>query len=439
MEALMNSAVEKADAFLRELKIAPGMYQLGEYCELFIEQMSNGLQGLESSLKMIPTYIHAEDEIPYNEDVIVIDAGGTNLRTAVVQFTENDGARISEFRKQGMPGVKREVSAQEFFSAIGDAVEPVYSASSNIGFCFSYAADITKDRDGQLVVFSKEIKAPEVIGKFVGKELLQEMQRRGYGDPKRLTLLNDTVATLLAGKADQADKVYSGYIGFILGTGTNTSYIEKNSNITKLDDRDMNKSQIINVESGNFKFPATPLDEEFFAATKDPGAYNFEKLIAGAYLGAYGHLVLKKAVDAGLFSASFKSRFERDVQNLTTITMDMFLHRPHDTGSLIASCCATDDDAVLAYRLLDRVIERAAKLTAVNLAATVIKSDAGEDPLHPVCINADGTTYYKTHNLKRYTEWYLHQFLDREMGRYYEFVHIDNSPILGAAIAGLIG
>ncbi len=88
--------------------------------------------------------------------------------------------------------------------------------------------------------------------------------------------------------------------------------------------------------------------------------------------------------------------------------------------------------------LLDGVIERAGKLTAVNLAATVIQSQAGTDPRHPVCINADGTTYYKTHNLQKYTQWYLHEFLEKKIGRYYEFVSIDQSPIIGAAIAGLL-
>jgi hexokinase len=59
------------------------------------------------------------------------------------------------------------------------------------------------------------------------------------------------------------------------------------------------------------------------------------------------------------------------------------------------------------------------------------------DPLHPVCINADGTTYYKTAYLEKYTEYYLEQFLTKVHHRYVTFVHIDNSPTIGAAIAAL--
>ena len=59
------------------------------------------------------------------------------------------------------------------------------------------------------------------------------------------------------------------------------------------------------------------------------------------------------------------------------------------------------------------------------------------NPRYPVCINADGTTYYKTKYLQRYTEQYLYEFLERKHHRYTSFVKIDDSPILGAALAGL--
>ncbi len=434
----MNTAVDKAAGFLQEHGIAAGSLSTAEYCEVFLHEMRKGLGGSDSSLKMIPTYIEVQQEIPYDKDVVVIDAGGTNLRTGLVTFSETEGPIIADFHKRSMPGTNGEVTAKEFYAEFADAVEHVYEKSDSIGFCFSYAADISPERDGRLIVFSKEIKAPQVIGTYVGRSLLDEMASRGYDPNKHLTLLNDTVATLLACKGRPSDKSYSGYIGFILGTGTNTSYIEHNSAIGKLPGLDPNRSQIINIESGNFSVPSTELDRAFFAQTKDPAVYHFEKLISGAYLGAYGYLVLKKAVEARLFSQSFSLSFNSTIHALDTITMDDFLHNPHNPDHVITRCCSSDEDAIIAYMLLDGVIERAGKLTAVNLAATVIQSQAGTDPRHPVCINADGTTYYKTHNLQKYTQWYLHEFLEKKIGRYYEFVSIDQSPIIGAAIAGLL-
>ncbi|MDA3832312.1 MAG: hexokinase [Spirochaetales bacterium] len=435
----MVSGIERADGFLKELGISADSFSTQHYCELFLDEMQKGLEGKKSSLQMIPTYISTDKELLYDSPVIVIDAGGTNLRTAVVQFGKSGDARISQFSKQDMPGVKKEVTARQFFSSIADAVEPVFNASDKMGFCFSYAADITEDRDGRLIVFSKEIKAPEVIGKLVGKELLQELAQRGFYHQKRLTLLNDTVATLLAGKVNQSGKQYSGYVGFILGTGTNTSYVEQAGSITKLVNPSSDRHQIINIESGNFAVPASLTDQEFYETTKVPSLYHFEKLISGAYIGQYGLFIIKKATAEKMLSPAFGDAFRKFSGAFDTITMDTFLHQPHEMEHLIASCCSTDDDALFVYRLLDGVIERAAKLTAVNLSATVLKSGEGSDPRRPVCINADGTTYYKTHNLKRYTEWYLHEFLGKELRKYYEFVEIDNSPILGAAVAGLIG
>ncbi len=430
---------QKASGFLSDIGVDSVSVSTAEYCSCFLQEMEKGLEGDASSLKMIPTYIELKDTIEKDRDVIVIDAGGTNLRTAVVNFKTDSGAVISDFTKRGMPGVAHEVSADEFFKEIGDAVEPVYDRSEKIGFCFSYAADITSDRDGKLIVFSKEIKAPEVIGKFVGKELLDDMSRRGYEKKKNLTLLNDTVATLLAGKAQESDIPYSGYIGFILGTGTNTSYIESNENITRVKGLDPTHSQIINIESGNFAVPATDFDRSYFSKTKDPSVYQFEKLISGAYLGSYGHAVITEGIHAGLYSTHFAEAFAQRLPSMNTIIMDDFLHTPYDQSKALAGCCADSDDAVVTYSLLDGMIERAAKLTAVNLAATAIKTGEGIDPRHPLCINADGTTFAMTHNLKSYTEWYLHEFLRKEIGRYYEFVTIDHSPILGAAIAGLLG
>ena len=89
------------------------------------------------------------------------------------------------------------------------------------------------------------------------------------------------------------------------------------------------------------------------------------------------------------------------------------------------------------YQIVDRLIERAARLSAVNLSAAVLKTEAGTDPAYPVCINADGTTFLKTHNLMQYTRAYLDEFLVDQHNRYYDMMHVDNAPILGAAVAGL--
>ncbi len=433
----MDAIVRRTEDFLHRWSVTPDAIDMDSFCNQFLAEMERGLRLRgDGSLAMIPTYTSADTAIQPGKSVIVLDAGGTNFRTCLVTFDEHTTPVISDFKKSGMPGVKTEVSAQAFFGALADDVERLIDKSDLIGFCFSYAAEITAEHDGIPMVFSKEIKAPQVIGMPVGKSLLEELSRRGHDvSRKRVAVVNDTVATLLAGKVASSTAAYDGFIGFILGTGTNTAYVEDNLRIGKLPTSQAG-SQIINVESGNYDLVPGELDRRFIDSTKIPGVYHFEKTISGAYLGSFAQVVLRQAIEDGLFSDTFASRFAR-MEPLNTTRMSHYLEMPHNPEYALVACLGNEEDAVALYMILDAIIARAAKLTAVNLSAAVLKSGAGCNPRYPVCINADGTTYYKTENLQRYTELYLTEYLQRQRHRYVRFVRIDDSPVLGAAVAGL--
>ena len=401
--------------------------------DFFSSEMKNGLDGEESSLAMIATYTEAGNDIPDGESVIVMDAGGTNFRTCLVTF--NDGvAEISDFQKVGMPGAKKEVSKKEFFSILADNIQRFMGKSKKIGFCFSYAAEITPDHDGIPLMFSKEIKAPEVIGKRLGKELLAELAGRGYDtEGMTVSIVNDTVATLLAAKAAYKGDA-STYIGFILGTGTNTAYVERNSNIKKLSLSE--GSQIINVESGCLKLELSEIDEEFMKTTKDSNSYHLEKKISGAYLGPFALFVLKKAAEEGVFSSQSVEKLS-EMNDLETKDVGGFLREAGDFSNPLSFFSANKEDAKNAYIIMRSIVERSGKLTALNLTAAVIASGEGDDPRRPVVINADGTTFYKTCFLEDYVKEYLDQILWKKEGKVCQIVSIDNSPTIGAAIAGL--
>ena len=401
--------------------------------DFFSSEMKRGLEGKESSLAMIATYTEAGNDIPDGESVIVMDAGGTNFRTCLVTF--NDGvAEISDFQKVGMPGAKKEVSKKEFFSILADNIQRFMGKSKKIGFCFSYAAEITPDHDGIPLMFSKEIKAPEVIGKRLGKELLAELAGRGYDtEGMTVSIVNDTVATLLAAKAAYKGDA-STYIGFILGTGTNTAYVERNSNIKKLSLSE--GSQIINVESGCLKLELSEIDEEFTKTTKDSNSYHLEKKISGAYLGPFALFVLKKAAEEGVFSSQSVEKLS-GMNDLETKDVGGFLREAGDFSNPLSFFSANKEDAKNAYIIMRSIVERSGKLTALNLTAAVIASGEGDDPRRPVVINADGTTFYKTCFLEDYVKEYLDQILWKKEGKVCQIVSIDNSPTIGAAIAGL--
>ncbi len=426
--------MDRTESFLLRHKLSASCIDEDEVLGFFLSEMEKGLDGTGSQ-PMIPTHISADGNVISGESVIVLDAGGTNFRTCLVTFDADKKPMISDFRKVSMPGLKKEVSAAEFYSVLADNVERLIDKADRIGFCFSYAADITDDHDGIPLFFSKEIKAPEVIGTRLGSSLLAELGRRGHDcSGKKVAVINDTVATLLAAKAARGENA-SSYIGFILGTGTNTAYIEENGNIRKLG-AVKHGSQIINVESGNFSIHAGDLDDVFLNGTNDPDKYFMEKKISGAYLGPFAALVIENAIAEGVLSGAFAERYHK-IDKLTTARMSNYLEMPHNMDYDLVRCVeGCEDDATALYTILSSIIERAAKLTAINLSAAVIKSGKGTEPRYPVVINADGTTFYKTEGLEFYTRMYLDLILRKKHRRYYDVINVDSSPTIGAAIAG---
>lgn len=404
---------------------------------VFEEEMNAGLAGKPSSLMMIPSFVSIDKPVKTNTPVVVLDAGGTNLRAAVVKISPEGKVEIGAFMKSVMPGTKAEISAEEFFDAFADFVSPLLDQSDSIGFCFSYAAEVLPDCDARLIRWSKQIQAPSVEGKLIGSGLKKHLAQRGY--ERRIVILNDTVATLLAGKSVGVTRNYSAYVGFILGTGTNTAYVEHNSRITKRSDLDKSGSMAINVESGSFgRVTQNVFDKLLNEGTRDPGYYIFEKMISGAYLGTLGHIVMKEAVKAGFFSPAAGAKIT-EWKTVANKHLDDFCGGAPtpDNPFLDAAFSAADREAVV--RLCTPVYERAAVLTAVNLASAIIKTGAGKERARPVCVNVDGSTYYltRTAQFQSRVQSELKQLLEPR-GIAYELIRVDESPVIGAAVAGLM-
>ena len=435
----MNEVKRKVKSFLKMNGMDYERIDVRKEVEIFLEDMQNGLNGKPKCLEMLPTYIPMNDEIPSHEPVIALDAGGTNFRVEVVHFDDNKKPVISDFAKYSMPGMKENMSREEFLQTIVGYLEPVIHKSNKIGFCFSYAMEMMPNGDGKLIRFSKEIEVQGMAGRPVGAGILQALQDAGYKDEKKIVLVNDTVTTLLGGKAAYDDRHFDSFIGFILGTGTNTCYIEKGVNIGKLGESGKQyENMLINMESGNYsRSPSGRIDEEFDKLTVDPGHALFEKKISGAYLGVLAGLVLKHAAEAGLFSDAFRERYQK-VEELSTIDFNYFLRWPYGNNLLAALCNETEQkDRITLYHLFDCLMERAAKLVAVNLIAVVLKTGKGQDPSRPVCITADGSSFYKFKNFKQKLEHYLKVYLVDDLGLHYEFVEADNANLTGSAIAAL--
>lgn len=408
-------------------------------CGIFLEEMERGLAGPGSSLAMLPTYLGGEEEIPLEEPIIALDAGGTNLRAATVYFNREGQPVIQDFQTYPMPGTYGKMTKEGFFQAIAVCVEPLIEKSSRIGFCFSYPTEILPDKDGRLIRFTKEIQAKDVEGELIGSNLLQALKDRGCREEKKIVLLNDTVATLLAGKTASGNRFYDGYLGFILGTGTNACYLEENNKIKKLSGLEPEKRMIINVEWGSYaQAPRGQLDLEFDRQLTNPGFYVFEKMIAGAYIGNLVLTVLKKAGEEGLFSPGFTEKIKK-VTCMDTREVDNFLRDAVGPENPLAACVhrGRPADKAAAYLLIDQMLDRAGFLTAIGLSALIMKTGRGLDPGRPVCITTEGTTFFALKGLRNKIEYYLKKHLCDDLGYNYEFVRMEHASLVGAAIAGL--
>jgi hexokinase len=414
--------------------------------------MERGLRGQSSSLAMIPAYISPIAQVPPGKTVIALDAGGTNLRAALVRFDENGKALAEGTEKAPMPGTRGPVKAEAFFDEIAALTAPLLERSPNIegiGFCFSYPMEMTEKADGILLAFSKEVDAPEVIGKSIGQGLRDALARRKVKAPERIVLLNDTVATLLSGLAEiphhggllqGEDRYHVGggpVIGCILGTGFNTAYPERN--IPKIGFASPKVPQIVVCESGSFAHRYVGvLDREYDETTKNPGVYTLEKAAAGAYLGPLTFHILKQAVRDGLLRFKKSGEF-LSWPTLQTRDLNSFMHAPLAMEGPIGGLFGPDERDALAslVYLTSIVTERGALLAAAVVAAMVEQVSTECDPFVPVRIAVEGTTYMVYKGMRTALESYLHTMLFAEKPRSYVISPVEQASLFGAAVAAL--
>ncbi len=404
--------------------------------QAILDDMKKGLKKEKADQDMIRTFCNPPKTSAKGKSVIVIDAGGTNFRSCLVTFDANGVPSISDMEKTRMPGVEKELNRKEFFEQFAVNLEHLKNKADRIGFCFSYPMEIKENGDGILLGFSKEVKAPEVVGCEIGKCLKEVLESHGWNTIKRITLCNDTVAALLAGAAcaTEADR-YSSYIGYILGTGMNAAYVQPDCDCCKV------KKQIIVCESGKFtSVNQSEFDIAFDKTTVRPGTFLLEKCCSGAYLGPVSWYALQAAAKDGLFSEKVNQAILK-LDVLTLIEIDKFLHGPYNKDCVlgkIACEIATDEDTDKIFQILDAIVERSARYAAAILIACSIQTGEGKISSKPICILCDGTTFFKTYKVKERVYGYLDEILTRQLGIYWNIVSCDNDITLGASIAGLI-
>lgn len=425
----------KINKLLAKLQIDINQWDKDAVTSAFLKRMEEGLLENNAQLKMLPTYINP-GPVPLDREVLVIDAGGTNLRKALISFNKNSEMNIKDFSKQEIPGLSREVNAEEFIKQFAKDLPLPQEENYSIGFCFSYPAETTPEKDGRVISMTKGVCVPDLEGKLIGAELKKEMQKQGLRLPREITVLNDTTAALLTGEMAGCGEEFSSFIGFILGTGMNCAYIEKNSNIEKLKGKvDSSAIQIINIEAGNFSdFPVSFLDQKLDKETTNKGLQKLEKACSGAYLGKLLLYLLQEAAEMAFFSSKLTEELLK-LQSLETKDINLILNREEIPGCSFISV----EEWEIILGLANTLLERASFLAAVPVFAALKKGAQSNPQGDKICINLEGTTILRLQSYKERFCRQLENLAAENNLPEYTIVSLENAPLIGAAIAGLCG
>jgi len=293
------------------------------------------------------------------------------------------------------------------------------------------------------MVWTKGFDCKDTINKDV-VALLNEALARKNVKVHVTALVNDTVGTLMSHAYNDPGT----YVGVILGTGTNAAYVEKVSAIPKWKGGPVESGEmIINCEWGAFDnervvLPFNKYDQKMDEESTNPGEQTFEKMISGMYLGEIVRQVIVELVQRRIlfggvsspeietpykFETAYMSRIERDhTSDLldTKMVLQELLNIPYPAPR----------DRRIVRRICELVATRAARLSAVGVAAVVTKMERVEDGC---TVAIDGSVYEHYPHFGNRMKDALHELL----GMFEENVNIvlgkDGSSVGAGVIAAL--
>ena len=424
-----------AEEFLRRHDMYYEQMPFGELVERYCEEMRAGLEGRPSTLYMLPSFIRSDAEPRRGESVLVLDAGGTNLRAGRMHF-DRQGRPVTEaLKKRHMPGTfGEEISADEMFRQIAAFALEYSEGCSGACISFSYPCRSLPDGDGEILELCKELQVSGAEGRAVCASLEQTLTEMGASGRRRWRLVNDSVGSLLGGMAafreDAAD-----YIGFILGTGANSCCRLPSAWITKSPEAvAMGGEMIVNMESGCFgRLLQGTADRELDAASDLPGDHPAEKMISGSYYRQLLQLTLELAAREGLLTMDPPG----DTAGcwITAPAVDRFCLDPHG-DNLLARAMRTRSDRSFAAAVNDALLERAARVAAAGLCAVIRLRSLPRGSRVLVC--ADGSMIRLSPVLRPKMEKYFDEYALAGLGVKAEFRFAQDATLLGCAWAGLI-
>ncbi len=369
------------------------------------EAMEQGLSG-RGNIPMNPSYLSLNTKPRAGVPCCIMDAGGTNLRTAAACFDADGSCRITGLVKKPMLGLDRELSFEEFYGTLASHVRAT-GQTGQVGLCFSYNVEHQRDLDGILQSWCKEVRVPQAVGRPVGSSL-----RAALGsDCRRVHVVNDSTAALLGAHHRYPEVT----VGVILGTGINICYSEQISRIPKVP-RDLKAdSMIISTEIGEFRgIPRTVFDEAVIAASDEPEMAHAEKQCSGAYLGDLISRAWNLAAAEGLLEDAFAG----------TVSLPVI-------SDYLAGKPASLPDCPAAREIAAAMVRRAAKIAAILTAGVILlRHSYGQHCTFVI----EGSQYEKLTGFGPAYEAELAALL-QPAGVTFAIVQAENSCLTGAALS----
>ncbi|HEY5210898.1 MAG TPA: hypothetical protein VIJ42_15780 [Stellaceae bacterium] len=251
-----------------------------------------GLRQPDQEIKALPAF-QRRPAPGLSGRAVALDVGGTHMRAAEVALDGGTARLLGAPRENDLMlrATGREFTAGEFFDAQAALIAEVAAAREIIvGYCFSYPATVTPDGGAVLIEWTKGVRIRDVEGRPVGALLRDALGRRGK-IVRAIPVLNDTVASLLAGAARAPE--FARPIGVIVGTGANMAGFFPVAAMAKLGAEDRrgwrdDDMMAVNLESGDFdpREILTAWDDALDASLRPEqrGRQRFEKALSGAYL-----------------------------------------------------------------------------------------------------------------------------------------------------------
>lgn len=419
-----------AHDFLVKHHMEPERIVPAELAGAMAEDMRRGLKGEKSSLPMIATYLSNDGTVPEGACAAVIDAGGTNFRSALVRFTR-DGYQVEELGRWKMPGIDKPCTWNEFIAFTADHIQHLMDRTDVIGFCFSYNAEITPDMDGKVKRIDKEVVISGCEDQLVAASLKEELSRRGI-EGKKIVILNDTAAALLGGTVTLDKSAYSGFIGQISGTGTNTCTSVPREMIEKLGLKG-SRGMLVNLESGMYNgIESGDFDLLLDRESNNPGDKDFEKKTAGVYLGELCRLMLLAAGEESFISADSLEK-ARALGHIDSAVIDAW-----SAGDRLDEIAANPADGAFAQELSLSLFQRSARCMCVNLLAIALLIGAGREADKPVCVCAEGSLVQRSHYYRPTLEKLLDTEGREKLGLHFKLSVGSETTLPGSAAAALL-